>query len=218
MTAKQVLTDLQKLADPRSVKRWAKMGMPTEAYLGINLTKLKAYAKKLKKNHPLALELWATGVHDARLLAALIEDPKAATENQLDTWVNEAEFFDITDQIVHYILPGSSHADKLMLKWLKSKKEFVRRSGWMMIAHWGAKLGGLNDAELSKYMQMIEKRIHAEENFVREAMVWALINIGWRKSLKAKALAVAKRIGKVDVDYGDTSCKIPDALFHISKK
>lgn len=219
LTAKHILTDLEKLADPRAVEVWAKMGMPTDNYLGVNLTKLRNYANRMKKNHALVLDLWATGVHDARLLATFIENTNEATEAQIDSWVNEADFFDLTDKIAQNIVPRTPFAGSLMKKWLKSKKEYVRRTGWMTVSFWGCKTDELSDEELTKYLEKIEKEIRSEQNWVKEAMNMTLINIGGRsKALNAQAKQTVKRIGKIEVNYGDTSCKLPDAMAYLTRK
>ncbi len=218
LTAKHIIADLEKLADPRAVEVWKKMGMPTDKYLGVNLTKLRTYANRMKKNHALVLDLWATGVHDARLLATFIEKTGEATEEQLDSWVNEAEFFDLTDKIAQNIVPRTLFAGSLMKKWLKSKKEYVRRTGWMTVSFWGCQTNELSEDELSYYLGKIEKEIHAEQNWVKEAMNMTLINIGGRsKALNSQARQTVKRIGKIDVNYGDTSCKLPDAMAYLSR-
>lgn len=218
MTVDQVMAELKKLADPRAVKVWQKMGMPTDKYLGVNITKSRDLAKKIKTNHGLATELWAEDIHDARLLATFIADPREFTEKSLHEWVSEADFFDITDKIAQHIVPSVPFASKLMTKWMKSKEEFVRRTGWMTLAHWGATSPEMSEAELTAHLKTIETKIHSEANWVREAMNYALIAIGKRDAVfNAVALAAAKRIGPVKVDYGDTSCKVPDAIVYLTK-
>jgi 3-methyladenine DNA glycosylase AlkD len=219
LSTERILEDLQKLADPRAIETWEKIGMSTKHYIGVDLSKLRNYSKRMKKNHALVLDLWATGIHDARLLATMIEDPKDVTEVQLDSWVNEADYFDITDRIVQDIVPNTPFAGSLMRKWLKSKKEYVRRTGWMTVSFWGCKTDELTDKQLAKYLEKIEKEIHAEKNWVKEAMNMTLINIGGRgKTLQGLARQAAKRIGKIEVDYGESSGKVPDALLYLSTK
>lgn len=217
-TAEQVLADLEKMADPRAVEVWEKMGLSTRNYLGVDLTKLRNYSKRMKKSHALVLDLWGTGIHDARLLATFIEDTKEATEAQLDRWVNEAEYFDITDKIVQNIIPLVPFAGSLMKKWLKSKKEYVRRAGWMTVSFWGCTTDGLSEEELAKYLDRIEQEIHGEQNWVKEAMNMGLINIGGRgKTLHGLAKQAAKRIGKIEVNYGETAGKLPDAIAYLNR-
>lgn len=215
---KTVVEDLKKLGDPRAVAAWKRLGFNTDIYLGVNLTKLGAYAKKLKKNHDLAQSLWESGIHDARLLATMIEDPKLVTEGQIRRWVSDAYYWDLVDKICSNVVAKTSFGASLMKDWLKSSEEFVRRAGYMTLAGLAKSNGSVSDHELAQYLVRIEKEIAGEKNWVREAMNYAVIAIGSRNArLNDLALGVAERIGKVEIDYGETSCKAPDANSYLTK-
>ena len=226
MTTQQILKDLKALGDPRAIAIWKRGGMPTDNFFGVNLTKLGAYAKKLKKNHELALELWNSGVHDARLLATMIEEPNKVTVEQIERWVKDADFWDLTDRICKNVVSKTPFALEKMRTWMKSNDEFVKRAGYMVLKELARQKdagqakadSALSDETLAEHLAVIERDIQTEKNWVKEAMNYALIAIGSRnKPLNRRALDAANRIGKVDVDYGDSSCKAPDAVAYLKK-
>ncbi len=219
MTVNEVLADLRALADERAVKVWVRLGNDPENYIGVALTKLKNCAKKLKKNQALSLQLWATGIHDARVLACLIADPLLVTEAQIDEWITHIRNTELGDQIAGYVVADGPFAIKKMKEWTKSKDEWTKRTGYMLVARMAGHPQTLTEEDLEKILATIEKEIHKSPNFAREGMNWALIKIGERSpELNKLALAAAKRIGTVQVDYGDTSCKVPDAVTYLRKK
>jgi 3-methyladenine DNA glycosylase AlkD len=219
MTVKEVLDQLHALSDPRAVKNWERIGNDPKNYIGVALTKLKNLAKKIKKNHELSLELWKTGIHDARVLACLIADPLKVTEAQIDEWMKQIENTELGDQIANYVVTGGPFAMKKMKQWTKSKDEWTKRTGYMLVAAMAGHPQILSEEDLEKILETIEKEIHRSPNYARDGMNWALIKIGYRSpELNKLAQAAAKRIGPVMVDYGDTSCKVPDALTYLQRK
>jgi 3-methyladenine DNA glycosylase AlkD len=213
-----IIKDLKALGDPRAVAIWKRVGMNTDKFFGVALGKLKTYAKKHKKNHELALALWESGYHDARLLATLIEEPKKATEKQIDQWVADCDFWDLNNKLCSEVIVNTPYAQKKIDIWLKSKKEMVRRAGYMTIVGLAKAKNDLPDSYFEPYLTKIEKEIAKEDNWVREAMNYVLIYVGGRnKSLSKTALKAAETIGKVEIDYGESSCQAPDAVAYIKK-
>jgi 3-methyladenine DNA glycosylase AlkD len=218
MTIEKILADLKALGDPRAIAVWKRVGMNTDNYFGVGLTKLKEYAKRLKKDHDLALELWATKNHDARLLATIIEEPAKATSEQIDRWVGEADFWDLTNKIVSNVVAKTSFGKEKMTTWMKSKKELIRRAGFMTLVNLAKSDDTLSESEFAGYLDLIEKKIQGEDNWVREAMNYAVIAIGSRNGdLNRKAQKTATKIGKVEIDYGESSCQAPDAIVYLKK-
>ncbi len=219
MTVKEVLDQLHALSDPRAVKNWEKLGNDPKIYIGVGLTKLKTFAKKIKKNQALSLELWKTGYHDARVLACLIADPLEVTEAQIDEWMKHIQNTELGDQIAAYVVGGGPFAMKKMKQWTKSKDEWTKRTGYMLVSGMAGNPQILSDEDLEKILQTIEKEIHRSPNYARDGMNWALIKIGYRSlELNKLAIEAAERIGPVQVDYGDTSCKLPDAITYLKRK
>jgi 3-methyladenine DNA glycosylase AlkD len=179
-----------------------------------NLAKLK---KKIKTDQDLAEKLWASGNHDARVLATVIADPSKMTSPLLETWVKEIDNYVLTDAFAK-LAGESAFALEKMEKWAKSSDEWIGRVGWMVLARVAATGDALSDETFEKYLATIESRIHKSKNRQRDAMNSAMIAIGIRNAvLEKKALAAAKRIGKVEVDHGETGCQTPDAVEYIEK-
>ncbi len=166
-------------------------------------------ANKNRNNHELAVKLWKTGNYDASLLACQVADPSRVDDELAEEWVRE---------VYNYVLSGefsqlvgkSPLAQKKGEKWIKSREEYISRTGWLILS-WLVEHSTLPDDYFRPYIGMIETKIHSSPNCTRDAMNTALINIGLRPALTKECLAAAKRIGKVDVDHGETGCKTPDA-------
>jgi 3-methyladenine DNA glycosylase AlkD len=213
-----ILKDLKALGDPKAVAVWKKVGMNTDKYFGVNLTKLKTYAKKHRKNHELALELWDSGYHDARLLATLLEETKKTTEAQIEKWVADCDFWDLNNKLCSEVVVNTPFAQKKIDSWLKSKTEMVRRAGYMTVVGLAKGDENLPDSFFEPYLAKVEKEIGKETNWVREAMNYLLIYVGSRnKELGKISLKIAEKIGKVEIDYGESSCQAPDAIAYIKK-
>ncbi|HZS37298.1 MAG TPA: DNA alkylation repair protein [Polyangia bacterium] len=211
MTVEQALTKIRAIADPRAVKVWARAGMPTEKYLGAGLSKLKALAKTIKKDHALALGLWATGIHDARLLATMVADPKLADAALCRRWMADVTFWDLADKLAQNVVAKTPHARALVEEWLKSDREWVKRGAFATIA---AAAASADEAQLQAWLGAIRRGLDDAQNFVRDGANNALIYVGraGKPKAHAAALALARAHGPVEVDYGESSCQVPDAV------
>lgn len=178
-----------------------------------DLHKIRA---QIKCDHQLALELWDSGNVDARNLATMIADPSQMTSAALTKWMK-----DVTDHGVSSILSNvaqrSPAATKTMRKWMARKGELVASTGWLMLAGIARERPEiLSKAEYEEFLATIEDEIHGAKNRVKYSMNLALISIGSYVMEKA-ATTIAKRVGEVEVDHGDTSCKTPLAAPYIKK-
>ncbi len=212
MTLNNIMDELKAQSDPRAVKVWKKMGMDTGKYLGVNLTKLKNLSKKIGKNHALAHELWGTGVHDAKLLATYIEKTKVVKEGQIDKWIEECFYWDLSDKFVTNVVSKTPFAAKKASQWIKSDKEFIRRSAFIILSE-AAKTGKDTGIDFENYLPEIEEDLRNGMNFVKEGALYAIMRIGSiNMYYNDKAIKIIDSVGTVVVDYGDTSCKTPDAI------
>jgi len=216
MSATAVLRELERLGTEQTRKTYRRHGVKGEQY-GVLYAPLGKLAKRLKIDHALAGSLWASGNHDARILATMIADPAATTGAELDKWIRDVDNYVLADALAG-LASRTPVARKKMEKWTLSTHEWVGRIGWGILARLAMADSNLTDEDFERYLEEIEKRIRGSKNRVRDAMNMAVISIGLRgAALETKAVAAAKRIGKVDVDHGDTSCKTPDALDYIRK-
>jgi 3-methyladenine DNA glycosylase AlkD len=193
--------------------------MDTKDYFGVNLTKLKKFAKVVKKDHDLASKLWRSRIHDAQLLACYIEEPKKVSREQIDTWIGDIDFMDLCDKFATEVVWDTPWAKEKMVEWADSKKEYYKRAGYVLLGKFAqkGKEDEISEKELFEYLDRIERELQEERNWVREVMNFALIHIGSRSGpLNRRGIEVAKKIGKVAVDYGEASCKVPDAVEKLS--
>jgi 3-methyladenine DNA glycosylase AlkD len=216
MQLNEAMAALEKAGTAQYRKIYARHGIG-ENMFGVSYATLKSLVKQIKKDQPLAEQLWATGNHDARILATMIADPATISSKVIDQWVKEIDNYAITDAVVG-VVSKSAVARQRMEKWQKSKDEWIGRAGWMLLAHLAMSDQTLSDDDLASFIPIIESEIHARKNRVRDAMNSALISIGIRNAaLEKQALAAAKRIGRVEVDHGETNCQTPDAAEYIRK-
>jgi 3-methyladenine DNA glycosylase AlkD len=217
MTLEETMAELERLGTAQNRKVYARHGF-SENMFGVSFANLKKLTKVIKTNHALAGGLWATGNEDARMLATMIADPAAMKAKDLDTWVSDIHHYALADVFVGNVASKCRLAAKKAEKWRKSKKDNVSQAGWDLVAHMAMDENGSGDAVFEQYLEKIEAGIQQAPNRTRHAMNSALIAIGIRNSaLQKKAVAAARRIGKVEVDHGETSCKTPEAIPYIKK-
>jgi 3-methyladenine DNA glycosylase AlkD len=215
MTVDEVMNALEKAGSEQTKKTFKRHGM-REPLFGVKYGDLGVLVKKIKVDHALAKALWKTGNGDARALATMIADPSAVTLAELDGWAKDVHWYGGADAIAK-LAGRSPHAQELLQKWTSADAEWVERAGWHLLAGLAGE-SGLPDAFFEPWLPRITKEIHGAKNFVRDGMNTALIAIGGRSAgLRAKAEAAAKKIGPVEVDWGDTNCETKDAIPYIAK-
>src|SRR5262245_51147647 len=216
MTLQEVIKQMKACGTEQNRKTWRRHGIQGEMF-GVSFANLYKFQKQIKVDHELAEQLWATGNCDAQVLATLVADPNTMTDKQIEEWAKGLNNNGIA-LMYGKLLIRSPLARKKAEKWHKSKDELIASVGWMLIS--GLALGDneLPDEFFDPYLKLIESGIHKQKNRVRYEMNGALIAIGLRNErMEKKAMAVAKKIGKVIVDHGDTSCKTPDAIEYIAR-
>ncbi len=215
MTYDEAMCALEAAGTAQNRKVYARHGVCGPMF-GVSYAALNQLKKAIKVDHGLALELWASGVHDARVLATKVADPKRLDEDALNGWVDALDSYPLTDALAE-LVAQSPRAQALVKRWVGSDEAWRARAGWGVLGRLAAK-GEADDALFAPYLDTIQAEIHARPNRVRESMNWALIAIGGRsEALKRKALAVAEAGGPVEVDHGQTSCKTPEASAYIEK-
>jgi 3-methyladenine DNA glycosylase AlkD len=184
---------------------------------GVSFATLSALQKRIRVDHDLALKLWDTGNVDARNLAMKIADPSAIKPSDLDRWARENPMR-MCGLYIGSLAQESPHGAAKAKAWLASSDDGLRAAGWTLIGVLANRDERSPDDAFAKHLAQIEASIHSASNEVKYAMNGALIAIGGRSTgLRRAATAAAKRIGKVEVDYGDTSCDTPDAVTYIEK-
>ena len=216
MTHNEVIKQLKAFGTEQNRKVYKRHGVVGDLY-GVSYANLGKLKKTIKVDHEMAEKLWATGNHDARVLATMIADPAKASDRLLNAWAKDLSNYVLTDAFSGFVM-RTSFVRKKMEQWTHSKKEWAGRMGWQLLAYLAMKDTELTDEFFESHLETIERDIHSGKNRVKDAMNSALIAIGIRNNkLKKKALSAAKRIGKIEVDHGETGCKTPDAAEYIRK-
>jgi len=195
----EVLKKLKAKAKPDHVGGMARYGMVAEQRLGVSVPDMRKIAKEVGKDHTLALELWKTGIPEAKIMAAMIDEPGKLTEEQMEEWVKDINSWDICDQVCMNLFEKTPLAWKKILDWSKRREEFVRRTAYALIAclAWHDKRA--EDEKFVKLFSTIKRGATDERNFVKKAVNWALRNIGKRNlHLNKAAIKTAKEIQQID--------------------
>lgn len=210
-----VVRELKSLGKPNTAKIYGRHGV-REKSVGLSYADLGKLTKRLGVDHELALGLWKTGIHDARVLATKIADPDAIKSTELDAWIGDATNYVITDAISG-LAARSPNATRLAKKWMKSRDEWKGAAGYGIVSVLA--VDGRVDGDLAtEVLDRVEAGIHRAKNRTRHSMNNALISIGGSMDeLRPRALEVAQAIGTIEVDHGETGCKTPAAAPYIAK-
>lgn len=199
MSIPEILKKLKALGSPESVTGMARFGIVTEKAFGVSAPDLKRLAKEIKKQtedrHRLALELWKTGVHEARAIAFLIDDPKHVTREQMDAWVADFDNWAICDSCCGYLFDKTAFAYEKAFEWSECDEEFIKRAGIVLMAWLAVHDKKADDAKIAKFLPILEIKADDERNFVKKAVNWSLRQIGKRNlDLNRLAIETAERI------------------------
>ena len=199
MEIKEIISLLKSKSNPRNLEGMSRFGINTSKAFGIPIPVLRDLAKKIGKNHKLALSLWKTGYHEARILACYLDEPALVTEKQMDSWVKDFDSWDVCDQCCGNLFDKTEFAYKKAVQWTKSAHEYSRRAGFVMIASLAVHDKKADDSKFIKFLPLIKKYSTDERNFVKKAVNWALRQIGKRNaSLNKAAIVCANEILLID--------------------
>jgi len=195
----EVLDSLRAKARPYQLEGMARYGMATERRLGVSVPDLRALAKRIGKDHELALRLWDTCIPEARIVASMVDDPRMLTENQMEKWASGFNSWDVCDQTCINLFEKTPLAWKKVEDWSRREEEFVKRAAYALLAclAWHDKKA--DDERFIDLFPVIKRGTTDERNYVRKAVNWALRNIGKRNSnLNRAAIGLAKEIQLID--------------------
>ncbi len=212
----EILATLDSLADPAVKASQGRFGIQVDRSLGISLYTLRDLAKGIK-DHNLALGLWETGIHEARLLAAMVEEVDKVTREQCEQWVLDFNSWDICDNVTDDVFIYTPFAMELITTWATREEEFVKRASFAMIAEITIHRKDIPDSVLADLYPLIASASVDERNFVKKAVSWALRNIaknrpGLRKSVRTLAE------GLMESDSKSARWVARDTLNEIQKK
>lgn len=187
------------MANPKNVAGMARFGIkPKSKILGISIPNLRKLAKEIGNKHELALKLWNSGIHEAKILASYIDEPDKVSEKQMDARASNFDSWDVCDQVCS-LFEKTPYAFEKAVEWSKKNEEFVKRAGFALMATLAWHDKDSPDSKFIKFFPNIKHGSTDERNFVKKSVNWALRNIGKRnKALNKRAIKLAGKIQKID--------------------
>jgi 3-methyladenine DNA glycosylase AlkD len=199
MELNEIIDELNLIADKKNTEGMAKFGINTNNALGISMPKLRAFAKRIGSNHKLALALWETKIHEAMILAPLIDVPGEVTKKQMDKWVKDFDSWDVCDQCCMNLFDKTEFAYEKAVAWSAKKDEFVKRAGFTLMAVMAVHNKKESDEFFESFYPIIRREANDERNFVKKAVNWAIRQIGKRNAdLRESAIKLAEEIEQAD--------------------
>ncbi len=199
MHVKKAVSWLRKRASKKNKKGMARFGINTKRAFGVSVPKIRKLAKMIGKNQKLSLELWKTGIHEARLLAGFVGEPEKVSERQMEEWVKGFDSWDVCDQVCSSLFDKTPFAYIKANEWSKRKGEFVKRAGFALMACLAVHDKNAPNKAFESFFPIIAREPTDRRNFVKKAVNWALRQIGKRNlALNRKAVGVCKEIAKID--------------------
>ena len=192
--AEAVIAELRAMADPGRREGQARVGIQVDRALGVSIPDLRRLARRLGRDHALALALWDSGVHEARILAGMVDDPSLVTPGQMERWVLDFDSWDVCDQVTE-LFERTSYAWSLAFQWAGRDEEFVRRAAFALIARMAVHRKLTPDDEFVAFFPLIRAAAGDDRNYVKKAVNWALRQLGKRSPfLREAAITCAERI------------------------
>ena len=199
MNFEMIMDFFEENKNENNISGMSKFGISTDKIYGIKMDSLRKLSKEIGNDHELALQLWEHGYHESRILATLIDEADRVDEDQLDEWVNDFDTWDICDQACINLFSNIPLAISKIPIWATSKKEFVKRTAFSLIAVIAVHDKKSDNSYFENFFPLIKKASDDNRNFVKKAVNWALRSIGKKnKYLNKKAIELAKEILKLD--------------------
>ena len=194
-TSVEILAQLKSLANPENVAGMARFGIKPERAFGIKVTILRQLAKDIGRDHQLALELWESGFHEARMLATIIDDPQQVSEEQMEAWVKDLNSWDLCDGLAGNLFDKTPFAYEKAIEWSQRQPEFEKRAGFALMAWLPVHDKKAPDKKFETFFPHLEAESDDERIYVKKAVSWALRNIGKRSlALNSAVIPIAEQI------------------------
>ncbi len=217
----EVMAELKANGSAQTRKTYRNAGIRGELF-GVSYAFLKKLHKRVKVDHELAIGLWKTGILDARTFACWVADAEKTTIKLLETWARDESAPHLAGELAAFAQDTDLAAGR-MHKWIGMKSTYRTTLGWSiagklaMQPHRGPDEGGLDEDDVADLLDRLEHGLQEAPNRTRYVMNSTLISIGCRPGWMKKAIAVARKVGKVDVDFGSRSCQVKDATATIKQ-
>jgi len=199
------------MGDPKAVEGMARFGIQSSNSFGVSVPKLRALARTVGRDHLLAMRLWETGLHDARLLATMVDDPDEVTIDQMDKWVRDFDSWDVVDGSCGNLFDKTPFAVAKAKDWCKREEEFVKRAGFVLMAELAVHDKEAKDKVFLDFLPVVIGGASDSRNFVKKAVNWSLRQIG-KRNLKLNKAAVSTALKIQKIDSGAAKWIASDAL------
>ena len=197
VSVEHIIDELRHRGRPKAISGLSRFGIRTEKALGVPVPQIRQLARNIGISHGLAQELWKTEIHEARLLASMIDDPDKVTEDQMEKWASDFNSWDIVDQSCGNLFDRTQFAAKKAHEWSKRKEEYVKRAGFAMMAEMAVHDKNASDKTFLDFLPATVREASDERNFVKKAVNWAVRQIGKRNAiLNAAAIKTCAEIQK----------------------
>jgi len=195
----EIINKLKSLARPEVVKEMARFGISPKNTYGVSIPSLRKMVKEIGMDHELALKLWDSKIHEARILASLIDDPEMVTEEQMEKWAKDLDSWDVCDLCCGNLFDKTEYAYKKAVEWSSREEEFVKRAGFVLMATLAVHDKKARDENFLKFFPLMIREATDNRNYVKKGVNWALRQIGKRNlGLNKKAIKTAQKIKIID--------------------
>jgi 3-methyladenine DNA glycosylase AlkD len=199
MTAPEIIAALRAQANPKNVAGMARYGISTTGTLGVPVAEIRRLAKQAGRSHELAAALWVSGIHEARILATIVEDPARVTRGQMNRWARDFDSWDVCDQACQNLFRYTPFAWAAAVEWAGARREYPRRAAFALMAGLAVKDKHAPDEDFEALLPLIAGAATDDRNLVKKAVSWALRAIGKRNPhLRRVAIAAAEEIRAID--------------------
>lgn len=199
MDQKTAISRLKSVSSKERRESNERFGILGNRMLGVSVPDIRKLAKEIGKDHLLAQELWKSGIHEARILATMIDNPLHADERQLEKWVKDLDSWDICDHFCGNLADKTPFAYRKAVEWTTREREYEKRAGFALIAYLAVHDKKADDRKFLKFLSIIKREAEDDRNFVKKAVNWALREIGKRNlKLNKAAIETAKEIRRLD--------------------
>ena len=199
MQYQEILQKMKSLHNQKNVEGMARYGIASKNVFGLCMPDIERMRKEIGRDHGLALKLWDSGIYDARILAAMVDEPAKVTESQMERWVKDFDNWAVCDNACMKLFDRTAFAYKKALEWSSREREFEKRAGFALMATLAIHDKKSPDAQFLKFLSIIKRESRDERNYVRKAVNWALRQIGKRNlSMNRAAIKTAEEIARID--------------------
>lgn len=199
MNSRQILRELKSLSNPAAVAGMARYGINPRKTYGVSIPNLRKLARQAGADHRLAVRLWSTGIHDARILASMIDRPEFVDEAQMESWAADFDSWDVCDECCNNLFSRNDLAWRKAVEWSTREEEFVKRAGFVLMATLAVHQREAPDKLFVRFLSLVRRESGDDRNFVKKSVNWALRQIGKRNLyLNAKAIETARQIQAQD--------------------